>query len=39
MNDKAESDNLKKNLPLIDLDKIYYAGSKDLNKLIKLIKT
>ena len=38
INDKAEYLNIKKFLPFIDLDYIYYAGSKDINKMIKLIK-
>lgn len=38
INDKGEYLNLKKFLPFIDLDKIYYAGSNDINTMIKLIK-
>ena len=38
MNHKVELDNLKKNLTKLDLDGAYYAGSEDINEMIKLIK-
>ena len=31
--------NLKKNLPQLDLDGAYYAGSDDINEMIRLIKS
>ena len=34
MNHKVELENLKKNLPQLDLDGAYYAGSDDINEMI-----
>ena len=39
MNHKVELENLKKNLPQLDLDGAYYAGSDDINEMIRLIKS
>lgn len=37
-NHEKECTSLKKKLPLIDVDNIYYAGCKDINKLILNLK-
>ena len=38
MNHKKECSSLKKKLPLLDIDDIFYAGSKDINDLILKLK-